>query len=147
MNILNEPENDSYVDTYGEELPFSVLYRFLKEHKQYIFNKNIPHNSSLCKICENAVLLAKGVSSIAPVNIPTDPHTIVEHHSCDSNLPDCMQSRCDECKNHGLDQADFEKPFESCNSDNGEDERKKTIIFQEWKRDDNGFMMKSHVIF
>ena len=58
-----------------------------------------------------------------------------------------MQSRCDECKNHGLDPADFEKPFESCNSDNGEDERKKTIKFQEWKRDDNGFMMKSHVIF
>ena len=30
LNILNTPENDSYVDTYGEELLFSVLYRLLK---------------------------------------------------------------------------------------------------------------------
>ena len=69
LNILNTPENDSYVDTYGEELPFSVLYRFFKEHKQYIFNKIIPHNACLCEICENAVLLSKGVSSIKPVKI------------------------------------------------------------------------------
>ena len=147
LNILNTPENDSYVDTYGEELPFSVLYRFLKEHKQYIFNKNIPCNACLCEICKNAVLLSKGVSSIAPVKIPTDPHTIVEHYSCDSNLSDCMQSRCDECKNHGLDLAVFESPSESSNSDNGEDECEKTIKCQEWKTDDNGFMIKSHVIF
>ena len=145
LNILNTPENDSYIDTYGEELPFSVLCRFLKEHKQYIFNKNIPHNVCLCEICKSAVLLSKAVPSIAPAKIPTDPHTIVEHYSCESYLSDCIQSRCDECKNHGLDRADFESPSDSSNSDNGEDEREKTIKFQEWKRDDNGFMMKSHV--
>ena len=64
----------------------------------------------------------------------------------DGNLSDCMQSRCDKCKNHGLDPADFGRPSESSNSDNGEDEHEKTIKFQECKRDDNGFMMKSHVI-
>ena len=69
LNILNTPKNDSYVTSYGEELPFSVLYRFLKAHKQYTFNKNIPQNACLCEICENVVLLSKGVSSIAPVKI------------------------------------------------------------------------------
>ena len=63
LNILNTPENDSYVDTYGEELLFSALYRFLKKHKQYTFNKNIPQNACLCKICEKPILLSKGVSS------------------------------------------------------------------------------------
>ena len=57
-----------------------------------------------------------------------------------------MQSRCDKRKNHGLGPADFENPSKSSNSDNGEDEREKTIKFQECKRDDSGFMMKSHVI-
>ena len=70
----------------------------------------------------------------------------MEHYSCDSNLSDCMQSRCDECKNHGLDPADFESSSESSNSDNDEDKREKTVKFQEWNRDDDGYMMKSHVI-
>ena len=146
LNILNTPENDSYVDSYGEELPFSVLYRFLKEHKQYIFNKNVPHNACLCEICENTVLLSKGISSIASVQIPTDPHTIVEHYSCDSSLTECMQSRCDKCKNHGLNPTNFESSSKSSNSDSDDDEREKTVKFQEWKRDDNGYMMKSRVI-
>ena len=141
LNILNTPENDSYVDTYGEELLFSVLYRFLKKHKQYIFNKNIPQNACLCKICEKAILLSKVVSNLVPVKILTDPNTIVEHYSCDSNLSCCMQ-RCDKCKNHGLDPADFESSSESSNCDNDEDEREKTVKFQDWRRDDNGYMMK-----
>ena len=58
-----------------------------------------------------------------------------------------MQSRCDKCKNHGLDPTDFESSSESCNSDNEEDEREKTVKFQDWRRDDNGYMMKSHMIF
>ena len=80
MNILNTPENDSYVNTYGKGLPLSVLYRFLKEHKEYIFNKNISHNACLFEICENVVLLSKGVSSIPPVKTLADPHTIAEHY-------------------------------------------------------------------
>ena len=39
LNILNTPKNDSYVDSYREELTFSVLYRFLKAHKQYILTR------------------------------------------------------------------------------------------------------------
>lgn len=58
-----------------------------------------------------------------------------------------MQSRCYKCENHGLDQADFESSSESSKSDNDEDNCEKTVKFQEWKRDDHGYMMKSHVIF
>ena len=60
---------ETYIDSYGEWLPFSVLCRFLKAHKQYIFNKNIQRNACLYGICKNAVLLSKGVSSIALVKI------------------------------------------------------------------------------
>ena len=52
-----------------EKLPFSVIYRFLQAHKEYIFKKYIPYNACLRQICKNLALLAKGVSSIAPVKI------------------------------------------------------------------------------
>ena len=58
-----------------------------------------------------------------------------------------MQSRCDKCKNHGLDPADFESSSESSKCDNDEDEREKTVKFQDWRRDDNGYMMKCRMIF
>ena len=147
LNILNMPgEDNSYVHAFGDELPFSVLCRFLKEHKQYIYNKNIPHSSCLCEICENTVLLLKGISCTATVKIPTDPHTIVEHYSCDSNASNCMLSMCSECKDHQLNHANFESSTESCDSESDEGSCEKTIKFQEWKRGDNGYMMKSQVI-
>ena len=57
-----------------------------------------------------------------------------------------MQSRCDKCKNRGLNPTNFESSSKSSNSDSDDDEREKTVKFQEWKRDDNGYMMKSRVI-
>ena len=87
--------------------------------------------------------------SIARVKIPTDPHMLLSttHVTAIFRII-CMQSRCDECKNHGLDRPDVESYSESSNSKfhKKENESEKTFKFQEWNRDDYGNMMKSHVI-
>ena len=53
---------NSFIQTFNKSLTFSQLYDFLKTHKKYSYNKNIPHDSCLCDICENCVLLAKGLN-------------------------------------------------------------------------------------
>ena len=37
--------SQSFVSTFSEKLTFSQLYDFIKGHKQFIYNKNIPHSS------------------------------------------------------------------------------------------------------
>ena len=66
LEILNGnslSEESTFVSTFDTELSFSLFYRFLKMHKQYIYNSKIPHNSCLCEICENASLLGKGLDN------------------------------------------------------------------------------------
>ena len=86
LEILNRKslcEESTLVSTFDTELSFSLFYRFLKMHKQYIYNSKIPHNSSLCEICENASLLGKGLDNRSKrVQIPTDPRGIAERYSC-----------------------------------------------------------------
>ena len=93
---------ESYVQAFDDNLSFRMLHRFLNEHKQYIYNIRIPHNTCLCEICENTVLLSKGIAREFSSNIPTDPHTIAEHYSYDSDAAECMLGQCDECDDHGL---------------------------------------------
>ena len=100
----------------------------------------------MCEICENTVPLSKGIAHAFPSNIPTDPHTIAEHNSCDP--AQCMLGQCDECYDHGLKPEDFEKTLSASHSDSDSEERKfdRTVGFYEWKRGDNGYMRKSQVI-
>ena len=62
IDIANETGKieiaNSFIQTFNKSLTFSQLYDFLKTHKEYSYNKNIPHGSCLCDICENCVLLA-----------------------------------------------------------------------------------------
>ena len=91
LNIFNMSDaEESYAQAFDDKLPFMMLHRFLNEHKQYLYNKRIPHNTCLCEICENTVLLSKGIAPAFPSNIPTDPHTIAEHYSCHSGAAQCM---------------------------------------------------------
>ena len=59
LNGNNLSEESTFVSIFDTELSFLLFYRFLKMHKQYIYNSKIPHNSWLCEICENASLLGK----------------------------------------------------------------------------------------
>ena len=66
---------------FGRKIRFTEFYKFIKKHKQYIFNSKIPHHHCLCEVCENSVLLAKALNKSAHTKtIPTDPHAIVQHY-------------------------------------------------------------------
>ena len=59
--IINGSElhSSNLVSTFSEKLSFSQFHDFIENHKQFVYNKNIPHTSCLCDTCENIVLLAK----------------------------------------------------------------------------------------
>ena len=124
-----------------------MLHPFLNEHKQYIYNKRIPHSTCFCEICENTVLLSKGIARAFPSNITTNPHTIAEHYSCDSDAAECMLGQCDECSDHGLKPEDFEKTLSASHSYSDSEEREldRTVGFYKRKRGDSGNIIKSQV--
>ena len=82
LGILNGSEisgNECYTQMFGQNLTFTLFYRFVKMHQECIFNKKIPHYTCLCEVCENVVLMSKGMGHACKTKtIPTDPHTIVE---------------------------------------------------------------------
>ena len=88
---------DSFEKKYGKPLKFSQLYDFFKSHKEYCYNKDIPHTSCLCEICENCVLLAKGLNGRLVEPLPTNPHDLVETFCCNSDEPNCIHDMCPLC--------------------------------------------------
>ena len=46
----------------GKELSFQLLYEYLKEHKEYKFSKDTPHESCTCEICENIHLHTRAIN-------------------------------------------------------------------------------------
>ena len=70
-------------------MTFLRLYDFLKAHKEYSYNKNIPYDSCLCEICENHVLLAKELNKKLEEPLLTNPHDLVEKFACDLNIKKC----------------------------------------------------------
>ena len=91
LDIINcsELHSSNLVTTFSEKLSFSKLYDFIKSHKQFLYNKNIPHTSCLCDTCENIILLTKGLNNYkrltASARLPETPHDIVEKYSCSSD--------------------------------------------------------------
>ena len=59
----NVGSEESFETGFGKELTFLQFYDFLKLHKGYTFNSNIPHISCLCEIYENYSLFAKGLNN------------------------------------------------------------------------------------
>ena len=88
---------ETYRDSFGYELSFTSLYGFIKAHKQFVFNRDIPECSCLCEVCENAFLLAKELSKRFRLSLPTNPHNLVEENACDSSSASCMTRECSEC--------------------------------------------------
>ena len=98
LRIVNEDVDGNYKDKFGEKLPFSLFYRFIKREKQFYYNNKIPHSSCLCDVCENASLLAQGIARKGVDGVvPTNPHEIVEKFSCDSSNNECMSGECHDC--------------------------------------------------
>ena len=83
---------DSFVSQFGRKVSFRQLHTLVKFNKLYIYNKNNPHATCLCEICDNAVFFIQGLNQSLPkeLNLPSNRHGIVEKFSCNSDSPDCM---------------------------------------------------------
>lgn len=51
LGIVNNQEDGFYIK-FQCDLSFAVFYRFIKNKKQFIFQRDIPDTSCLCEICE-----------------------------------------------------------------------------------------------
>ena len=103
VSIANSQEavDESFESKFDKILTFSQLCDFLKGHKEYVYNINIPHASCLCEICENSSLLAKGLNKLKrklKTRLPTNPYDLVETFSCDSDEVVCMLEKCSSCQ-------------------------------------------------
>ena len=52
-----------FQESFDTPLSFPLLYDFLKSHKQYKWNRDIPHESCTCEICENLKLYVEAVNT------------------------------------------------------------------------------------
>ena len=119
---------EDFLDAFGRKLSFRQLYDNVKQHKELVYNKNTPHATCLCEICENAVYFMKAVNQCLPKEsaLPTNPHDIMERFSCDSANMTCMTSDCSDCTN----QDQFEEILSEGEFDAD------TFIYTEWKKVD-----------
>ena len=104
-NLLNIGMIETFKDHFGKKIPFSQLYNFIRSHKEYVYNKNIPLGSCLCDICENLCLLVNGINKMIKdkdMILPSNPHDLVETFCCDTASKDCMLSTCPNCTESGL---------------------------------------------
>ena len=105
-NITQEDEL-TFRKKFGKNITFRQLYTFIKMHKQYIFNKDTPHWSCMCEICENMLLLMKGMNTKLKSQINLEVYDICKRFECTNLSDDCMSAQCDECKDSGLKSLDF----------------------------------------
>ena len=123
--LVAQEKFDGFVDIFDKKLTFRQLYNFVKSRKYFVFNRDIPHASCLCEICENIVYLAKSIDAkVKSTPYQSYAHSLVETYSCDSSLEDCMNSVCESCHKTGLTVEDF----------SNEDD---AVVFYKWKRVDN----------
>ena len=130
LEILNGTKldcgsNESFFKKFGSNLSFSLLYNYIKSQKHLIYNKDIPHGSCLCEVCENSCLLAKGINRLLKTSLETNPHDTVENNSCNSDSFDCMNGECVECCEATIE-GDFARV-----DDDGEPN---TVSFSNWCR-------------
>ena len=140
LDIINGSElhSSNFVPTFSEKLSFSPLYDFIKSHKQFVCNKNMPHTSCLCDTSENIVLLAKGLNNYkrltASARLPETPHDIVEKYSCSSDDKDCMFDDCTDCSSGKLCQLpDFNPDSESDLDFNSDSDKSCLVSFYCWE--------------
>ena len=72
------------------------MYEFIKGHPQFVYNKDIAQTGYLCKVCENAVYIAKYMVNVYK-DVPIDTHDPVEFYSCDLFNQSCMEDNCSAC--------------------------------------------------
>ena len=93
-NGSTEDDTNTFRQSFNKQLTFRQMYEMIKVHKKYVSNRDIPQSTCLCDICENSVYLVKGINIKLPkdMQLPTNPHDLVETFSCVSSFSDCMNS-------------------------------------------------------
>ena len=94
LDIIN---GTGKVEVTDQLLTFSQLHDFVKYHKEYCYNQNISHGSCLCEICENCVLLGKGLNTRLLCPLPTNPHELINRFLCNVQEINCVMDRCPTC--------------------------------------------------
>lgn len=90
LNILNgndvagSPGVETFVYKFNKPLSFSLLYNFVRNHEQFIYNQDIPQGYCLCEVFENSCHLARGSNKSAKTDLPTNSYDIVEENCCNS---------------------------------------------------------------
>ena len=97
---INVP--NSFHQTFDKLLTFSQLYDFLKKHKEYYFNKSILHGSCLYEICENCLLLAKGLNKKLKDPQHAKSHNLFEKFACNLEAFECALNHCQGCCSNEL---------------------------------------------
>ena len=144
LDIANGSEDLFISDTYGMEfgsnLKFWQLYKFLKKHKEYKWNRDICHESCVCEVCENSRLFLKAVNKKLKKDAPKFPTTareIAEDYSCNRDNLDCMMGNCMNCPKLEVPLEFFQKnrvtndESEEVSTDNEEDEVP-DITYYQW---------------
>ena len=143
LNILNENEVagftagvETFIDRFEKPLSFLLLYTFIRNHKQFVYNQNIPQGSCLREVCENSCLLAKGISKcVKGVNLPANPHEIVKTNCCDSSNDDCILGSCVQCSSPNIFNG-TDEDISSNDSDNTDSSSRETegdqVIYRKW---------------
>ena len=138
LSILNNQE-DGFSTKFEADLLFAVFYRFMKRHKQFVYQRDIPETSCLCEVYENAAMMAKALRKEKSGH-PTNAHDIVEKYSCDSNDPKCMKDICEECEpTKIIDSLDADSSTESSDghvNEPSDDDEPDSFSFKQWIRQD-----------
>ena len=101
--VVTNEQYTPFPETFQRDLSIRQLYQFLKGNKELALNGQLPQSSCLCKLCENGVLLAKGInSSLKSKILATNLNDLVEANACDSSQDVCMVGECELCLTSNL---------------------------------------------
>ena len=85
LNIANGSSliknESSFEFSFGKKkIKVHQLYEYIKSIREYVYNRDIPQSSCLCKICENVCFVAKALNKKTKScnMVPTNPHSLTE---------------------------------------------------------------------
>ena len=69
--------SNGFVDEFSKKRLLRQMYEFIKEHPEFVNNKDITQSSCLCEICDDAVYIAKAMVNVYK-DVPINLHDLVE---------------------------------------------------------------------
>ena len=111
--LANEIDTDRFPKVFDKQLTFRQLDAYLKSRKELAFNGAIPQSSCLCEICENILLLSKGIASSAKIALENNVQSLIKGFSCTTKSTEYMHSTCINWSDLELNMGNFHNNKES----------------------------------